>query len=126
MHMAKTLVHQPAPPYREQEPAGCDEISVEHFEERKYRRCKYDSHDPARPHGALKNNRGHEFFMGELLPWSDISNRRDHNGVEKNANHNRHPDGLEEAAGTEFRTGFFGAFYDRFKPRHKIRHDLHD
>src|SRR5580693_7944403 len=126
MHMAKTLIHQPTPAYREQQPAGGDEISIEHFEQRKHRRCEYDSHDPARSYGALKNNRGHEFFMGELLPWSDISNRRDHDGVEKNANHNRHPDSFEEPTGAEFRTSLFRAFYYRFKPRHKIRHNLHD
>src|SRR5580704_3576875 len=126
MHMAKTLVHQSAPSYREQHPAGRDEISVEHFEQRKHCRCKDYSHDPARSYGALKNNRGHEFFMGELLPWRNISNRRDHDGVEKNANHNRHPDSFEEPTGAEFRTSLFRAFYDRFKTRHKIRHDLHD
>src|SRR5580704_19698236 len=64
--------------------------------------------------------------MGELLPGGNISNRRDYDGVEEYANHNRHPDGFKEPAGAKFRTGFFGAFYDRFKSRHKIGHDLHD
>src|SRR5580693_1901674 len=126
MHMAKTLIHQPTPAYREQQPAGGDEISIEHFEQRKHGRCEYDCYDPARSYGALKNNRGHEFFMGELLPGGNISNRRDYDGVEEYANHNRHPDGFKEPAGAKFRTGFFGAFYDRFKSRHKIGHDLHD
>src|SRR5271170_7323716 len=98
MHAAKALVHQPSPSDGEQKPAGSDKVSVEHFEERKHRRRENHAYNPARADGAFKCNRGHEFFMGELLPRSHKSNRRNYDGVKENANHNRHPDRLEKTA----------------------------
>src|SRR6266849_3118526 len=72
----------------------------------------------------LKCNRGHELLAREFPPRRDVTHRRNHDGVEKNADHDRHPDGLEKSSAAEFRTRFLRALDYRFIARHVIGHDL--
>ena len=72
----------------------------------------------------LKRNRGHELLARQLPPRRNVTHRRDHDGVEKNADNDSHPDRFEKTSSAEPRTRLFRPLDHRFKTRHVIGHDL--
>jgi len=64
MYAAGTAVNQPPASHGEDHPAGGDEVAVEAFNQGHERGPEYDIDDPARADGAMKRDRGHEFFAG--------------------------------------------------------------
>src|ERR1022692_4218939 len=124
MDLAGAGVDQAAAPQGKEQAAGGYEISVEAFEQRQQGCGENDVDDPARAHGALEGNCGHELLTGQLVPWRYECNCGDDDCVEENADQDGHPDGFEKSLAAKLGSGFFGGLADGFESGHEIRDDL--
>ena len=124
MDLAGSRIDEAAASQGKQQAAGSYEISIEALEKREQRRRQDYVDDPARTDGALESYSGHELVVGQFVPWGDERYCGNDDCVEKNADENGHPDGLEKSLPAKFWRGFFGSLAHGFESGHEIWHDL--
>src|SRR5580700_216062 len=124
MDLSGSGIDEAAASQGKQQAAGGYEISIEAFEKREQCRRQDCVDDPARADGALESYGGHELVVGQFVPGSNKSYGGDDDCIEKNADQNGHPDGLEKSLPAKFGRGLFGGLAYGLESGHEIRDDL--